>query len=146
MPAATKPAASLRRRLSTVAARPWRASSWARARPIRPPPRISTGSVPGSALVPVGMVKPFHSDHLRFQALPLDLPAPGDPGAVMLTTCGVPEGVARLGTHAAGRTTGARGLTSPPGQLAEHDGQIVIWITVQGLPFEQSDLGIRIEP
>jgi hypothetical protein len=55
------------------------------------------------------MVKPFRSDHLRFQALPLDLPAHGDPGAVMPTTCGVPEGVGWLGT-ACGRANdwGAR--------------------------------------
>jgi hypothetical protein len=55
------------------------------------------------------MVKPFRSDHLRFQTLPLDLPAHGDPGAVMPTTCGVLVGVGRLGS-ACGRANdwGAR--------------------------------------
>jgi len=44
------------------------------------------------------MVKPFRSDHLRFPALPLDLPAHGDPGGVMPTILRVPVVVGSLGT------------------------------------------------
>jgi hypothetical protein len=48
--------------------------------------------------VPVGIVKSLRSDHHRFPALQLDLPAHGDPGAVMPTPFGVPEGFGWLGT------------------------------------------------
>jgi hypothetical protein len=44
------------------------------------------------------MVKPFRSDHLRIQALPLDLPVRADAGAVTPTTRALSEGAAWLGT------------------------------------------------
>jgi len=64
----------------------------------------------------------------------------------MPTTCAVPEGAGWLGTAwRKGERLGREGWEARQ-DSQDHFGQIVIWITVQGLPFEQAVLGILIQP